>query len=88
MFSNENKENSYQIKIFCPESPKMPISRFNHTPMNAWFNVYDAYCSDNQGICNAATVNKIPVSSIDNDLSLGLKILNQMYLVVTISVCA
>ena len=68
LFSNENKENSNQIKIFCPESPKIPISRFNHTPMNAWFNVYDAYCSDNQGICNAATVNKIPITSEDSDL--------------------
>lgn len=54
-FSNESKDDSSQIKIFCPTSPEMPISRFNHTPMKAWFNVYDAYCSDNQGICNAAT---------------------------------
>ena len=44
------------MKIFCPESLKIPITRFNYTPMNAWFNVYDTYCSDNQGICNAAKV--------------------------------
>ena len=55
--------------------------------MNAWFNVYDAYCSDNQGICNAATVNKIPITSEDSDLSDSLKN-KKDDMIVTISVCA
>ena len=53
LFSSEERK---YIKIFCPRSPEMPITRFQGVRMNAWFNVYDAYNSDNQGICNAARV--------------------------------
>ena len=56
LFSDVNEKLSNPIKIFCPQSPEMPITRFDQRPMNAWFDIYDAYNSDNQGICNAAQV--------------------------------
>ena len=56
LFSSNEDQQQTDIKIFCPRSPQMPITRFGGRSMNAWFNVYDPYTSDEQGICNAASV--------------------------------
>ena len=56
LFSVKGRPEENSIKVFCPKSPEMPITRFDGKIMNSWFNVYDMYTSDNQGIRNAATV--------------------------------
>jgi predicted esterase len=56
LFSVNERQKQNAIKIFCPKSPEMPITKFDENIMNSWFNVYDIYTSDNQGIRNAATV--------------------------------
>ena len=59
LFSVNQRQKQNAIKIFCPKSPEMPITRFDEKIMNSWFNVYDMYTSDNQGIRNAATVSSV-----------------------------
>ena len=56
LFSVEENRQQGHIKIFCPKSPQIPMTVFQDNIMNAWFNVYDIYNSDNQDICNAAVV--------------------------------
>lgn len=54
--SNEEQQRQTSFKIFCPQSPQMPISLYKGKIKNAWFNVFDYLTSDDQGICNAAKV--------------------------------
>ena len=56
LFCDDNAYTQPSIKIFCPKSPEMPMTNLGGKVMNAWFNVFDSYTSDNQGICNAARV--------------------------------
>ena len=56
LFSSEKNRQQENVKIFCPKSSQIPMTIFQDNVMNAWFNVYDIYNSDNQDICNAAGV--------------------------------
>ena len=58
LFHDSNAYTQPSIKIFCPKSPEMPMTNVGGKVMNAWFNVFDSYTSDNQGICNAARVSE------------------------------